>query len=165
LYKGYVSSNVGEYYGIWGAMAALAYDSQTTVLNISSQVNIKNFTKDLDMNAGSWPPSVDQSVATGTTGGGTVYRLCEGIERFFITDINNPAASAQAQSNIAVMWDTFGSCSDSANTGGGTVFNHVPGGCNVLYMDGHAEFIKYPSKYPVVNDEGMLLENSHFGLY
>ncbi|MCA1902739.1 MAG: hypothetical protein LDL53_11065 [Candidatus Hydrogenedens sp.] len=23
------------------------------------------------------------------------------------------------------------------------VFNHIPGGCNVLYMDGHVEFIRY----------------------
>ena len=28
-------------------------------------------------------------------------------------------------------------------------FNHVPGGCNVLYMDGHVEFLKYPSDWPV----------------
>ncbi len=28
-------------------------------------------------------------------------------------------------------------------------FNHVPGGCNVLYMDAHVEFIKYRAKYPV----------------
>ena len=37
--------------------------------------------------------------------GQTVYRLREGIERFLITDINNPAASTQAQSEIVVMWD------------------------------------------------------------
>jgi prepilin-type processing-associated H-X9-DG protein len=29
------------------------------------------------------------------------------------------------------------------------MMNHVPGGCNVLYMDGHVEFVKYPSKTPV----------------
>mgnify|MGYP006280786589 CR=1 FL=1 len=54
----------------------------------------------------------------------TVYRLREGIERFFITDINNPAASAKAQSTLAVYWDEV-----SINPGG---FNHIPGGCNVL---------------------------------
>jgi hypothetical protein len=32
-------------------------------------------------------------------------------------------------------------------------------------MDGHAAFIRYPGEYPVVEDDGMLLENSHFGLY
>jgi prepilin-type N-terminal cleavage/methylation domain-containing protein/prepilin-type processing-associated H-X9-DG protein len=70
-----------------------------------------------------------------------VYRLREGIERFFITDINNPAGSAKAQSEIAVMYDQV---STQVET-----FNHVPGGGNVLYMDGHVEFLKYPTTYPV----------------
>lgn len=70
--------------------------------------------------------------------GTTIYRLREGIERFLITDINNPAASAMAQSTMQIMFDMFGA---------GTAipyFNHVPGGCNVLYMDGHVEFSRYP---------------------
>jgi len=37
--------------------------------------------------------------------GKTIYRLREGIERFFISDINNPAASAKAQSDIAIVQD------------------------------------------------------------
>jgi prepilin-type N-terminal cleavage/methylation domain-containing protein len=41
----------------------------------------------------------------GNGGGDTVYRLREGIERFLITDINNPAASAAAQSTIQIMCD------------------------------------------------------------
>jgi prepilin-type processing-associated H-X9-DG protein len=28
-------------------------------------------------------------------------------------------------------------------------FNHVPGGSNVLYMDGHVEFKKYPGETPI----------------
>ena len=28
-------------------------------------------------------------------------------------------------------------------------FNHLPGGSNVLYMDGHVEFVRFPTKYPV----------------
>lgn len=75
-------------------------------------------------------------------GGNTLYRLREGVERFMITDINNPAASAQAQSNVPVMWDQI-TPSESDTP-------HKPGGCNVLYMDGHAVFVKYPStKFPV----------------
>ena len=77
-----------------------------------------------------------------TTEGDTVYRLREGIERFFITDINNPAGSAIAQSELAVMWDFI-----EGNRVG--AFNHVPGGCNVLYLDGHVEFIRYPGEFPV----------------
>ncbi|MCD6287776.1 MAG: DUF1559 domain-containing protein [Candidatus Hydrogenedentes bacterium] len=71
----------------------------------------------------------------------TVYRLKEGIERFFITDINNPAGSASAQSTIPVMFDQM-----SLKT---SEFNHIPGGCNVLFMDGHVQFMKYPGAFPV----------------
>jgi prepilin-type N-terminal cleavage/methylation domain-containing protein/prepilin-type processing-associated H-X9-DG protein len=73
----------------------------------------------------------------GNGGGNTIYRLREGIERFLITDINNPAASAKAQSNIFIMFDQLG------NGVAGKDFNHIPGGCNVLYMDGHVEFVRY----------------------
>ena len=71
----------------------------------------------------------------------TFYRLKEGIERFFITDINNPAGSATAQSEMPITWDWLGETASS--------YNHVPGGSNVLYMDGHVEFIKYPGDFPV----------------
>lgn len=71
----------------------------------------------------------------------TLYRLREGIERFFITDINNPAGSAQAQSDLAVMWDCV--------TTKLSEYNHAPGGGNVLYMDGHVEFIRYPGEFPI----------------
>jgi len=73
--------------------------------------------------------------------GKTIYRLREGIERFFITDINNPAATAKAQSELPIQWDWL---STEA-----WAFIHVPGGSNVLFMDGHVEFIKYPGDFPV----------------
>ena len=31
------------------------------------------------------------------------------------------------------------------------VFNHVPGGSNVLYMDGHVEWERYDDQFPVMN--------------
>ncbi|MEA3364212.1 MAG: DUF1559 domain-containing protein [Candidatus Hydrogenedentes bacterium] len=85
----------------------------------------------------------DMSVTApyGTAGGETVYRLREGIERFMITDINNPAAGAKAQSEIIVMFDVVNA--DPASSGIGLAMNHVPGGTNTLYMDGHVEFIRY----------------------
>jgi len=76
----------------------------------------------------------------GNGGSNTLYRLREGIERFLITDINNPAATAKAQSEIFVYGDKIQE--DPKH------FNHVPGGGNVLYMDGHVEFIKYPGEFP-----------------
>ena len=60
-------------------------------------------------------------------------------------DINNPAASATAQSEIWVMCDWIGANLTKENQ----EFNHLPGGCNVLYLDGHVEFLKYPTYWPV----------------
>ncbi len=77
------------------------------------------------------------SAAPGAGNGGkdTILRLREGVERFMITDINNPGGSALAQSDLYVMFDAL-----STNP---TVFNHIPGGSNVLYLDGHVEFLRY----------------------
>ena len=89
------------------------------------------------------PDSPSGFLGEGNGGGNTVYRLREGVERFLITDINNPAASAMAQSEVWIMLDQIG-------TGAAVpLFNHVPGGCNVLYMDGHVEFMRYPSVQPL----------------
>lgn len=83
----------------------------------------------------------DVPVGYGNSGGDTVYRLREGVERFLITDINNPAASAVAQSEVFVLWDNVAAKVE--------FFNHIPGGSNVLYMDGHVQFVRYPGKPPV----------------
>jgi prepilin-type processing-associated H-X9-DG protein len=98
-------------------------------------------------------------VKGGDYSGYTLYRLREGIERFFITDINNPAGSSKAQSDLAVMWDHWSTNrSDyvAASEGPMTIasYNHVPGGCNVLYMDGHVEFIRQGTEYPVPSSAG-----------
>ncbi|MFA7691810.1 MAG: DUF1559 domain-containing protein [Candidatus Hydrogenedentales bacterium] len=78
----------------------------------------------------------------GNGGGDVIYRLKEGNERFMITDVNNPQTSAMAQSNLFTMMDLFG------NYGAIVFFNHVPGGCNVLFMDGHVDWIPYVPPAP-----------------
>ncbi len=88
-------------------------------------------------------PEYATAVATGNGGGSTIMRLKEGIERFMITDINNPASGAVAQSELPVMWDSVKGALESK---GVSQFHHVPGGANVLYMDGHVEFLRYPGK-------------------
>ncbi len=71
-----------------------------------------------------------------------LFRLREGIERFQITDINNPAASARGQSEIVTQWDIVST--EVSN------FNHVPGGANILYLDGHVDFVTYPgAEFPM----------------
>ncbi len=82
---------------------------------------------------------------SGNGGGDTVYRLREGIERFLITDINNPAASAIAQSEVPIMWDYIEGGRSTAAKGR---FAHIPGGVNAVYLDGHVEFVRYPGEFP-----------------
>ena len=74
--------------------------------------------------------------------GRVIYRFREGIERFLITDINNPAESAEAQSTLWIMYD-------EVNSGEPSWMNHIPGGSNVLYVDGHVDFLRYPSETPI----------------
>jgi prepilin-type N-terminal cleavage/methylation domain-containing protein/prepilin-type processing-associated H-X9-DG protein len=83
----------------------------------------------------------------GNGGADTIYRFREGIERFLITDINNPARSARAESQVWVMFDTI-----STKV---AYFNHIPGGVNVLYMDGHVDYLRYPGDAPA--SKGMAL--------
>lgn len=75
------------------------------------------------------------NAGTQAGGGDVIFRLREGIERYLISDINNPAAGATSQSEVPIMWDHLtgqikGSC-------------HVPAGVNALYMDGHVRFEHY----------------------
>jgi prepilin-type N-terminal cleavage/methylation domain-containing protein/prepilin-type processing-associated H-X9-DG protein len=94
-------------------------------------------------------------VVVGNAGGDTILRLREGIERFMITDINNPAGSAMAQSTLAIMHDMVmvAFLYELAYGGapGSIEFNHVPGGGNVLFLDGHVEWQKYPQTKPPLN--------------
>lgn len=85
----------------------------------------------------------DASVSTGNgnAGGSVVRRFREGVERFMITDINNPAASSKAQSEIFVVFDR--TSTDVKE------YNHIPGGSNILYMDGHVAYEKYVGQAPV----------------
>lgn len=87
----------------------------------------------------------------GNGGGNTIYNLREGVERFLITDINNAAATARAQSDVWVLTDVV---SDNISE-----FNHIPGGANVLYMDGHVEFVSYPGPAPVTPGTARFMGN------
>ena len=112
-----------------------------TIQNVQS-----NISKDADVTDG-----------LGNGMGDKVYRFREGIERFLITDINNPGASAMAQSTLFIMAD--GVSTSLAE------FNHIPGGSNILFMDGHVEFQRYeelgpgPINGPVASFVGGLMAN------
>ncbi len=162
-YLGWVTTDDNSVYGLVRArilrLAACNESNATTKRWCEFGVDI-----DLGTEAGSEDTGYTQSYevqgdeivyAAGSAGVGssTMFSVREGIERFMITDINNPAGSALGQSSIPVMLDGLAS-TIKAN---GQVnqdkmakkFNHLPGGCNVLFMDGHVEFIKYPGRHPV----------------
>jgi len=62
-------------------------------------------------------------------GDGTVLRLREGVEHLIAADPNDPAGVAKIQSEIPVLVERPG--------------NHEPEGGNVLFMDGHTEYLRY----------------------
>ena len=101
----------------------------------------------------------------------TYPRLKDGIERFLITDINNPAAGAQAQSTLVVMFDAWSPARgnnywvDAGDTAGVLRFNHVPGGSNVLYLDGHVEFVKLGEKFPMTRAEDVAANSYARGIW
>jgi prepilin-type N-terminal cleavage/methylation domain-containing protein/prepilin-type processing-associated H-X9-DG protein len=131
-------------------MTAAGLDETCNGMWWSTVVETNMADQDLD-NSSPTPPYDDDGVTLMPT---TLMRLREGIERFLVTDINNPAASAKAQTEIFVMYDGFGSQNElwaGSPDNGITQFNHVPGGCNVLYMDGHVEFVRLNAKAPVMS--------------
>ncbi|MFO7976820.1 MAG: DUF1559 domain-containing protein [Candidatus Hydrogenedentota bacterium] len=91
----------------------------------------------------SYPDFMDQGVdftqdlpappGRGSFGGDVFLRLREDVCR----------GSGVATGELPVMFDA------SDSSGNMTVFNHIPGGVNVLFMDGHVEFIRYPDGYPM----------------
>lgn len=101
-----------------------------------ANVNTNGAASDRNFEFGSTP-----FAGTQVNGGSTLHRLKEGIERFLVTDINNPGTTEGAASVVPVIWDHI--------TLATIDFAHVPGGINVLYMDGHVVFRKYPqSRFP-----------------
>jgi len=107
------------------------------------------------MDGVTFPTFVEEQQSTGTatiTGFGNISLnlVREGAERFMITDINNAGASARGQSNVPVMWDLTrieGGWSQTDQRGRNIMFNHLPGGANILYMDGHVAHVKYPAEH------------------
>ena len=122
---------------------------------IANKDEANDFLLDVDVDLANMPifgPLFDP-MNIGNGDSDTLFRLREGIERFMITDINNPGASALAQSELVVMWDVIASNEAFALSGGADdpathMYNHIPGGSNALYLDGHVEFQRYPGKFP-----------------
>lgn len=84
-----------------------------------------------------------------------LYRLREGIERQFITDVNDERAAARIVSEIWIMGDAIWDEESHFNHRPGRGIEawlpfrreyarrDVAGGANALFMDGHVEYLRY----------------------
>ncbi len=172
-YMGWIMDNAKAQQGIgtftfWSLLSVLGAD--TTGVNANDNVITQfglvmdHLTSDVSMltqfNSGALIglyPAADQDVkctdlgaqyaGLGNGGGNTLYRLREGVERFLITDINNAGSANIAQSSVFVMYDQLATKVEN--------YNHIPGGANVLYMDGHVEFKKYDRNGELPTNEAM----------
>jgi len=79
--------------------------------------------------------NIEVEQGMGTNGGSKLFQLRLGIERFFITDINDPSTAQTAAKEIPILIERPG--------------NHDRNGGNVLFLDGHVEFVDYPGKFPM----------------
>jgi prepilin-type N-terminal cleavage/methylation domain-containing protein/prepilin-type processing-associated H-X9-DG protein len=151
-----------NYYGwvaeddlVWASMVIASLVAQSEVadndrvgsaLMRDGQIEVNNFVTAyfgiyVNDAVGARYPAYASVTARGNAGGNTIFRLRDGIERFLLSDISNTAATAKAQSVVPTMWDVVKGSIDTDTE----EFHHVPGGANVLFMDGHVEFKKYPS--------------------
>ena len=147
-YLGYVFDNVDEGDVMIPAFPGAPFNAPAQFAGVASTIGFITFNfnpfddlvldEDIDLTMLGM-----NGLGAGNGGTDTILRLKNGVARFMITDINNPGATALSESQVPIMWDTI-----STNPAGGIGYNHVPGGCNTLYMDGHVEFVKYGSEFP-----------------
>jgi prepilin-type N-terminal cleavage/methylation domain-containing protein/prepilin-type processing-associated H-X9-DG protein len=84
-------------------------------------------------------------------GGGITYPPMQiNVGRQFIRDINNPGHDSEPDSRVPVMFDT-------ASQAGLFQMNHLPLGGNVLFLDGHVEFVRYQQTQTGVTQTGSLV--------
>jgi prepilin-type processing-associated H-X9-DG protein len=103
---------------------------------------LRSWDEDQTLNATNIDPSAWKITTDFGNGySNTIFRLQGGIERFILTDQGNPLVADQVHATIPVMLDNAYTYPAG--------FNHIPGGSNVLFMDGHVEFIKYIERSPV----------------
>jgi RNA polymerase sigma factor (sigma-70 family) len=66
-------------------------------------------------------------------------RLKRDVEFFFVENRSDPRAAANTRATIPIMFETVES----------TVFGRDPDGANVLYLDGHVDYVRFGSQFPV----------------
>ena len=127
---------------IWGDIEFVTSAAHGSGVFGGDPANLNTFIDD-DYDAEEYAGVMPAGTSPGNGASDTIYRLREGIERFLITDINNAGVNNVGQSTVYLMWDQT-----SRYPAG---YNHIPGGSNILFLDGHVSFEKYPGRGPVSN--------------
>ena len=90
-----------------------------------------------------------------TVGDKTIYRPRNGIESIFLEGPRDQWSSYIARSELPVLYDNidlsvFGPLmANGLPSNEILMLNHMPGGSNVLYMDGHVQFSRYSRDWPI----------------
>jgi prepilin-type N-terminal cleavage/methylation domain-containing protein/prepilin-type processing-associated H-X9-DG protein len=154
-YYGWMAENAAVFGTMTGAAEIAIYlegipavDEDLNLTNIGGfDVRAYIQANQLDRKLGQSILGAGHLTVSGNGGGATIMRLQEGIQRFMITDINNPASGGMAQSALPIMWDALeGGWLADGRAKRIVRTNHVPGGGNVLYFDGHVEWRSYPAE-------------------
>jgi prepilin-type processing-associated H-X9-DG protein/prepilin-type N-terminal cleavage/methylation domain-containing protein len=75
-----------------------------------------------------------------------ISRLRYWITRRMVTDFRDPYVCGPLTDEVPMMWDTGGFRPDKPYPS-----SHL-GGCNVLYLDGHVEFVNTGEKFPATSE-------------
>jgi prepilin-type processing-associated H-X9-DG protein len=86
----------------------------------------------------------------GNAEGDTIHRLSGTADRFLITELDIINGFAVGSPSVPVIWDR-----PYAET---AQFSHRPAGGNVLYLDGHVDFIKFGTRFPINETMARLLD-------
>jgi len=76
----------------------------------------------------------------GPGGGNVFYRVRDGVPKYFLTETDDPSKGHVSEAQIPILYDSV------AADDGSVFMNHIwPLGGNVLYMDGHVEYRRFPN--------------------
>lgn len=93
-------------------------------------------------------PDVDSDIDTADK---MLRRLKRDVEYFFVANRSDPQAAANTRAAIPIMFETVVS----------NVFGRDPDGANVLYLDGHVDYVRFGSQFPVTEEMREVLGGEH----
>jgi len=114
---------------------------------ISSEEELQAFAsayKDQVATGGTFAEDLIVPNGTGTGGTDRIYRLKEGVERGLAESVTDHSVTPMVPSQAPVMIERMD--------------NHIPSGGNVLYMDGHVEYLR-EGTWPMTHSTMEILES------